>query len=236
MAKKERNIAIVGTAESIGTAPWDDPEWEIWALGVTVNKPEFKRADLLFDLHDDETLIEWKFWERRAARTVELDTPIYMQRVHEEIPRSMEFPIKQVLENHALKINGKSIGYFTNSIAYLICYAIDQNPARIGLWGVHVATEEEYHYERNSIEVHLVRAMERGIEIILPDTTYLFRSAKLYGYGKLPAMIRKMQSNARGVGEQLAKVKQTVNEGKEHQAYLQGAYDTLRTVLMGNEH
>ena len=63
--------------------------------------------------------------------------------------------------------------FFTSSIAYVLAYAIAQKPEAIGLWGVHMASREEYEYQRAGCQYFIQRARECGIAIAVPPASRL---------------------------------------------------------------
>ena len=67
---------------------------------------------------------------------------------------------------------------FTSSIAYMLAKAIEdcraQNIARIGLFGIMQASQNEYAYQRPGIQNLIVEACRRGIEVTAPQESRLF--------------------------------------------------------------
>lgn len=105
-------------------------------------------------------------------------TPIYMQQRYSEVPASIEYPKRRVLQEF-----GGSRPYFTNHVAWMMALAFIEGVTSIGLWGINYALESEYVKQRASCEYWIGRAQERGIHIVLPDQCSLLRDpALLYGY------------------------------------------------------
>lgn len=68
--------------------------------------------------------------------------------------------------------------FFTSSIAFMLAKAIVDcerlGIPRIGIWGVHQASETEYTYQRPGIQYFIQRATELGIQVIAPEVSRLF--------------------------------------------------------------
>ena len=48
---KPKQVCILGTAESLKEAPYDDPEWDMWAVATVIGHPYCKRMDRILELH-----------------------------------------------------------------------------------------------------------------------------------------------------------------------------------------
>lgn len=75
-------------------------------------------------------------------------------------------------------VNGYGSRYFTNSISYMIAYAIYMGYEKIILKGVDVDSKSEYIFERPSIAYWCGRAESEGIEVDWGKIDPCF----LYGY------------------------------------------------------
>lgn len=163
-----KQVCILGTAETMKDAPFDDPSWEMWSIAPVIGTPGLKRVDRLLELHDRDS------WGPRVAEINESKIPVWMRKHYEEIPLSEEFPIERIL--------GKFRRYFTNSISYLIAHAILEGYTDIALFGVHMANQTEYAKQRPSCEYFLGYAEALGINIWIPEEADMLKAARLYGY------------------------------------------------------
>jgi hypothetical protein len=189
--KVKRKIAIVGYAPSSrDLAPYGNKEWEIW--GVNELYKLGKKVDVLFELHDYKFLrskernpqhLEWL----RAA-----NIPVFMLKHYEDIPQSIEFPIDEVV-----KVAEPYGDYFTNSISYMIAFAIMLGVDEIGIWGIDMATDEEYQHQRPSIEYFVGVAIGRGIKVYIPPQSDLLKTRYRYGYDDMEAVQYKLKVKAR---------------------------------------
>lgn len=168
-----RKVAIVGGGPTRVRAPFDDPEWEIWAFSSRRWQPP--RIDRWFELHALTDLRQQLASRKRGRRTFPeywqflrtLRCPVYMQRRHPAIPTSVRFPLQAVLRRF-----GRC---FTSTASYLIALAIIEGAHAIGLWGVDPKASneangwEDYSRQRQAIEYLLGMARHRGIEVVLPE-------------------------------------------------------------------
>lgn len=213
----ERRIAIVGKAPSSRLlAPYNDERWEIWTLSDLVPMGQATRCTAHFEFHP----IDW-FREREAQGDQYLawmrsirEIPCYMAEPVPEIPAAMPFPIEDVLRHFA------PFRYFTNTVSYLIAFAIMQEPAALGVWGVDMAQTKEYRDQRPSCEWLLGWARGAGIEVVLPDECDLLKTPYLYGYGHAGnTMRRKWESRSQELQERIgrkhAKLQQKQAEAQE---------------------
>jgi hypothetical protein len=100
----KKTVALVGmAATSCSLAPFDDPDVEIWGLNEAHAFPWMKRATRWFQIHNSDS------WKRYIAkRDVRghfdwlkrnpWDIPVYMQYYQEIIPKSVGYPLHQVVE------------------------------------------------------------------------------------------------------------------------------------------
>lgn len=183
-----RKVAIVGGARSRVRAPFGDDSWEIWAFSsLRLPTPRITRWFEMHALGDLETQLVRSTSKRLSYQEYmsflkDLRCPIYMQKVHADIPNSLEYPLERALHEF-----GRC---FTSSVSYMIALAIMEGCDVIGVWGVHLTEKTVYAKQRPGVEYLLGVARQRGIAVYLPPESPLriprrptFRPTKiLYGY------------------------------------------------------
>ncbi len=119
-----------------------------------------------------------------------------------EIPLSEAFPIEECAKEFG-------IPYFSNTIAYMIAYALLKGAKEIELFGVNQASSSEYFYEKSGVEYWLGVANGRGVKITLngAKSELLTNKARfgggiLYGYNQ--SYLDVMQANKK-FGESVVK-------------------------------
>lgn len=185
--KTDKKIAIVGCSQSKSLAPFDNPDFEIW--GVNNLYPHIKRATRWFEIH--QITKEGDHFYRRGDRkfrgqevddyleqlgkwAVEQNCDVYMQQKMDIIPTSKEYPIQKMIDTFG--------GYFTNSVSYMIAMAILENYKEIHVYGVDMAVDTEYGWQRPSCEYFLGVAVGRGIVVHIPSEADLLKTRFLYGF------------------------------------------------------
>lgn len=206
MAKaKAKRVCILGTAETMKMAPFEDDGLEIWAHAMCINRqPEnLKRWDLMFEMHKPNK------WLNRVDELNTGGKPVIMQDHYEEVPASVAYPIDEVLSHFRR--------YFTNSISQMVALAIIRGYHEIALFGVHLATDSEYAYERPNLEYFLGQAEARGISLWIPDEAYVLRSQYLYGYEENESIpyLAGIMNDAQGKIDTFTTQIQTAHDGKQ---------------------
>ena len=157
------SICILGKcSKNRYLAPFEDEKIKFWCISQE-NKPRaIARANLVFEMHSEP-----KFRERLSKFTCPAIT-------------TDNYPYKEV-EAMLVKHNACK-DYIMSSIGYMLAMAIiDKSIDIIYLYGVDMASNEEYGYQRPNTEFLLGVASGIGKKVILPDNTSLLRSVAKYG-------------------------------------------------------
>ena len=156
-------LAIVGTSDSAKDAPYNDPSWEIWTLGR--NHVWIPRFDKWFELHSLKVLLKAKTQQIYYDHLKTSGDKLYLVEPRFDCPDAKIFPKQEIIDKH-----GK---YFTSSIAWMLIHAIEQNPEKIGIWGVDMRGDNEYAHQRPCIEYWLRMAQDKGINLYVHPTSSL---------------------------------------------------------------
>jgi hypothetical protein len=204
--KQVKKIAIVGCSDSKDLAPFTDAEWEIW--GVNNLFHHITKYDKWFEIHNLTKDSDGN-WQRRGQVNfrgqnindyvndlAKIKCPIYMQQHWDNIPTSIPYPLEECkkrfgsimgwFNNEAPEgltdeqLNRKLYG--TNTVTYMILLAIMEGATHIGVYGVDMAVDTEYHYQRPSCEFALGIAFGLGIKIYIPPQADLLKTVHLYGF------------------------------------------------------
>jgi len=166
LRKGKKTVAIVGLAPtSCSLAPFDEEGVEIWGLNEAHAFPQwFKRADRWFQIHATES------WKRYIAKRDvrghfdwlkknEWDIPIYMQYYHELVPKSIGYPLHEVVDE-----------VFHNF----------RRGERVEIYGFEMADDEEWVHQKACAEFWIGYAMGKGVEVYTPPNCQILYS-QLYG-------------------------------------------------------
>ncbi len=184
----KKTVAIVGmAATSCSLAPYGDEDVEIWMLNEAHAFSWMKRATRWFQIHNSDS---WKTYiAKREVRghfnwlkKNPLDIPIYMQHAQEIIPKSVAYPLHDVIDMvfPNFRRGEDEVKYFTSTFAYMFGIAILDGFDRIEIYGFEMADDVEYVKQKACAEFWIGYAMGKGIEVYTPPSNQILWSA-LYG-------------------------------------------------------
>lgn len=186
-------VAIVAfSRQTRHYAPFDDPEWEIWGLNEEYRFHWMKRWDRWFQIHpyldfmrkgnpNDPKHPEWLRAQKPLGEPKAF--PIYLQEKYDDIPAAVKFPLDEIERD-------LGINYYCSSISYMLAMAAWLGYKEVGLYGVEMASDTEYKYQRPNGEFWIGYMMGKGVKI------HLLKEAKLlvgqrYGFDWLPNVGRQ---------------------------------------------
>lgn len=224
-AQQTLKVAIIGKApDSMLAAPYGDPSWEIWTLNDTNHQQQVPRWDRHFEIHPIELTKapEYRGYFADWLSQPHGDRPIYMQEKFAEVPNSVRLPIGEITQRF-------SRAYFTNSVSWMMAWAIMEGASEIGLWGVNMAQfgvggRSEYAHQRPSCEYFLGLAEGLGIKVWLPEVCDLLKARNLYGFDWNHQEI-KHRARTKELRGRLAHHEQQQQAHERHFFYLKGALD-----------
>lgn len=238
------NIAIIGSApSSLRLAPYDHPQWAIWGCSPGVYGYA-KRLDAFFEMHRWEPQIPGKPDDAAAKPWFSPEYVAFMQNfpgpVFLSTPPDEPFPVKNgVRYPFADMIALHGPYFFTSSVAWMLALALDillplrakGVECKIGLWGVDMAANTEYAFQRPGCQHFMGIAAAAGIKIVLPPESDLMQPPTLYGVSEYhPRHVRILAR----INEMKAKQAQLVASLQAQQAELNmvnGALDSLNYVF-----
>lgn len=235
-------IAILGSApSSLGLAPFGDPSFKIWGCspGVYAACP---RSDAWFELHRWEpgevgkphTQKQW--FSPEYVAWMAKQNRVWMYDKVPEIPGSVALPVDDLCAKYGTF-------FFTSSIAFMIACAIEDileervtrtEPADdvIALYGVDMAANEEYGYQRAGCQHFLLLAADLGIQVYVPPESDLLRPMPLYGISESSHWMIKMTVRKRELEGRLANASNTLSAITQETAFLRGALDDLNYHML----
>ena len=194
----KKTVAFVGLAPTSCTlAPFDDEDVEIWCLNEAHAFKWVKRATRWFQIHATES---WKrYLAKRDVRghadwlkSNPLDVPIYMQYQTDLVPKSVSYPLHEVVAQvfPNFRRGDNKVKYFTSTFAYMAGIIaitgrhpdyMDEKPfERVEIYGFEMADDIEYVQQKSCAEFWIGYLMGIGIEVYTPSNCQILYSA-LYG-------------------------------------------------------
>lgn len=242
-------IALLGSApSSLGLAPFGQPGWSVWGCSPGVYY-QCGQPNAWFELHRWEPPVignpakqktwfspEYVAW---MAMREPGACPVWMYEPVPQIPASRALPADDLVQKYGSF-------FFTSSIAWMIACAIEDiledreawkkaNPTmvrgiedEIALYGVDMAANEEYGYQRAGCQHFLLIAADLDIKITVPPESDLLRPMPLYGIDESSHWMIKYTTRLQEHQSRIAFAQQQIAAGQRSQAFLEGAMDELK--------
>ena len=177
-------------------APWDHPDWEVWAHASIHRGVAPHEADLWFEVHRPEVRAEAKSWDhdysawllRGEGRT----SPVMVQGT-EPYPVNAQTLPRAEIEAWVRQHGGTEIEYVTSTGAWMLLYALYAGATTIGLWGMNYEEHSEYLVQRPCLEYWIGFARALGVEVYITPTSRLCRDAHVYGFDGHRADLQRAQ-------------------------------------------
>lgn len=212
-SKGKKILAIVGTAGSRHLAPYDNPDCEIWGVAHCLLLQDIPRMDKVFEIHlpkvyeieispySKKPIIYHANKENAAPWRKKEDMSVIVLKENENLNKQEVFPrqkLKDMFE-HLLPV-GDGL-YQTNSIAWMIAYAISMDRFdEIHLYGIHLETESEWGYERPCVEMWLGiftgMQIAKGVKtrvVYVPEMAPIMRGFHEYGFAEIETFRKELQ-------------------------------------------
>jgi len=217
---KPIKIALIGTAPSSrGLAPFNDPDWQIWACSPG-NMDQLPRVDKWFEVHSNLLWPECISYGQPYIEWLKKQTfPIYMQD-NRLVPNATPLPIQELVNEF-----GKY--FFTSSFAYMIAMAIKAGANEISLFGIDMASKDEYILQRAGGHYFMQEAAKRGIIVNVPFESDLAQYPALYGYGDSTPFGRKVHVREQELKDRVTAMRAERDKLSHGITFLEGAIENM---------
>jgi hypothetical protein len=190
--KKNDTCCIVGFAASWAIAPYDKQASmgiDFWGINElycylqeTKNETPFAAW---FEIHDiKNSPSKQKPYHQAFLRGCKI--PLITQRHWDEYPKSIAYPRKYVKQyfNNSFNRDFDGVGFsdYSNQISWMIALAICLGYKKIMVYGVDMASDSEYAFQRASCQFFLGYAAGRGITLNVPAGCQLLKAVCDYGF------------------------------------------------------
>jgi hypothetical protein len=213
-------VALIGTAPSSRMlAPFSDPTWKIWGCSPG-NQNVLPRVDLWFELHSNLLWPEHEAYGRPYLEWLNKQTfPVLMQD-QKHVPRATVYP-----KNEMVAMFGDS--FFTSSFAWMMAYAMHQGAVEIALYGIDMASRDEFIRQRPGFFFFKYLAEQRGIKVSAPNESDIMQAPALYAYVDSTPFGRKILARRQEVSGRINGMSQEKDRLVNSIGYLQGALEDL---------
>lgn len=212
-------IALLGGApSSCQLAPWNDDTWEIWACSPgNWNSP---RVDAWFEMHSlDRKDCQGNEPYIHALRT---HPRVYVSKLDARLPNAILYPFDEVVPNYG----GRFVQSFMQStVSYMAAMAISQlrKDDYLGVWGIDMAAESEYDYQRPGVHFFFNEAQKRDIQIVAPPQSDILEPLPLYGYKEHYPMYWRQKARKIELQQRLREAEQKEAEARNTVIAMRGA-------------
>jgi len=215
-----RKIALVGTAPSSRLlAPFNDPSWTIWACSPG-NMNQLPRFDAWFEIHSNLLWPEHEVYGKPYLEWLKsLTVPVYMQD-RSQVPNATPFPWRELTAEF-----GED--FFTSSFAWMMAFAMREGAQEIALYGIDMASRDEYILQRPGFFFFRHEARRRGIKVSAPNESDIMQSPPLYAISDSTPFGRKILARERELKERIAAMSAQRDNLANQIVYLQGALEDL---------
>jgi hypothetical protein len=213
-------IAMVGTAPSSRMlAPFNDPSWTIWGCSPG-NMNVLPRVNTWFELHSNLLWPEHENYGKPYIEWLKVQKfPVYMQD-QSLVPNAVVFPMYDIVKEFGMS-------FFTSSFAWMMALAMRMGAAEIALYGIDMASRDEYILQRPGFYFFRHMAQVRGIKVTAPHESDIMQDPPLYAYVDSTAFGRKIRARAQEVNGRIAQMQPQHNQLGNNITYLQGAKEDI---------
>ena len=134
---------------------------DVWCVSSVFTCLNSEKVNLIFQLHESDT------WEEFI--------PKYKDKVIITSPGVgyNQYPVNKMLEKYG--------PVFGSTVSWMLALAIDREYDIINLFGLDMASKQEYIDQRDTVFYLIGRAEALGIEVKIPEDSRLFFKDRIYG-------------------------------------------------------
>lgn len=213
-------VALIGTAPSSRMmAPFADPSWQIWGCSPG-NMGVLPRVDRWFEIHGNLLWPENKHYGEPYINWLkEQKFPIYMQN-QSLVPNATSLPKKELV---------KEFGpyFFTSSFAWMMALAMYEGAKEIALYGIDMASRDEYILQRPGAYFFFEEAKKRGVRMTAPHESDIMQPPGLYGFSEVTQYGRKVLARKVELRDRVNALKAQRDGAAQQVTYLEGAIEDL---------
>lgn len=183
--KKRDKVCIIGFAPSWDETPWNQEDMDYWGINELYMQAVNKRFDAWFEVHDIMNSPS-KQQEKHQNFLMNCKIPLLTHKHWDKYPSSIKFPWEYLMnyfnQNFIFEGNGKGFEDYSNQISWMTALAIALEYKEIYIYGVDMAQESEYMYQRSSCQFFIGYAAGKGIKLKIPASCELLKGGAPYGF------------------------------------------------------
>ena len=226
VVERKPKVCIVGFADGHrDKAPWDEPDMEFWGINRLHTVLPDKKWHRWFELHDLDRL--YKDDQEHQKFLKGAGFPVYVR------PQDMKLAAEWGIDATAFPVDDmvtRFTPYFTNTVSWLLAYAISLEFDEIHLYGVDMAQDTvqaaEYRQQRPSCEYFIGVAEGHGIKIVMPPGSDLLKASHLYGFDS-DVYRDKMMARLQELGQRKENIRGEMTQHSSRAEFLQARISEL---------
>jgi hypothetical protein len=213
-------VALIGTAPSSRMlAPFNDPSWQIWACSPG-NMNTLPRVDIWFELHANLLWPEHESYGKPYLEWLKVQKfPVFMQNTS-QVERATPYPMFEIVREF-----GRD--FFTSSFTWMMALALKWGASEIALYGVDMASRDEYILQRPGFYFFRYIAEKRGVKVSAPHESDIMQPPPLYAYAEATPLGRKLAAREMEVKSRVQGFDQQIQQATHSKTYLQGAIEDI---------
>ena len=221
-------IGIIGTAPQFLDAPFTDASWRIWAVpgcyGIEEEKAA-RNASLarVYEFHAPEVMaVTCEPRKGFIPFAQGLGPRFVVRQAMDRYPGATVFDYKKYVDRY-----GRAP--FSCSVSWMLAEAIEEiekaGGGEIGVWGVNMAHDSEYAYQKPGVRHMIGYAEGRGIKVFVPPTSELMSLHCLYGIEDHPPVFKILRGRTKDLADKLQHHQRQHELAAQTVNYMRGAVE-----------
>lgn len=153
-------VSLVG--KSKGYEKSFNAEGHTWCVSSVFNCLNAKKVNLIFQLHKPE---DWENWIKNYKEKVIIAFPV--------LTEYNQYPVNEMLNKYG--------PVFGSTVSWMLALAIEREYDQINLFGLDMASKQEYIDQRDTVYYMIGRAEALGIKVNIPTNSRLYFKDRIYG-------------------------------------------------------
>jgi hypothetical protein len=192
----------------------------------------FQPGDAFFELHrweppvigDPTRQVTW-FSPEYVQFLAQFKGDVWMTEQVDMIPNARRLPREMLIGKHGPF-------FWTSSLAWMAAIALeDPELEELGFFGVDMAANEEYQFQKPGCLHFITIALQRGIKVTVPPESDLLQPQPLYGVSEWSPMMVKLTARKKELDARVAAAQQRAAQAQQEIVFVNGALDDLNYVM-----
>jgi len=133
---------------------------DVWCVSSVFDCLNPEKVNLIFQLHKPDV---WEDWLPEYKDKMIVAYPCLYQ----------QYPVHKMLKKYG--------PVFGSTISWMIALAIEREYKIINLFGLDMASKQEYIDQRDTLFYWIGRAEAQGINVVIPEDSRIFFKDRIYG-------------------------------------------------------